>query len=206
MKVTKNSGCVIAHRLDTWPILDARYRGVCRGRWWPLGEHREDAQARALTGVRENHLLTYSPTDLRVDSCTDLDYIRSYAEACDRLEIAPLYSLVCVALQANDAPVDWVENVRGQCIHLGVDVAYGSGSFSFINGDFGVEDDELARFLAIHLNDCGLFDSFDDAEEFMRLHQGALDRGVNLETLDDAMPIDLWEDRELIVVRNELRS
>jgi len=121
------------------------------------------------------------------------------------LEIASLYALIGL-VPGGDAPVDWIEEVRAKSAHLGVDVAYGSGSYSFINGDLGAEDDEIAKFIAQHLNDNGLFNTFDEAEAFMALHQRALEHGVNLETLDDAMPIDLWEDRALLGLRRRLRG
>ena len=199
------TGCVVLHRFDTWPILEPRYRGVCRGRWWPLCDRPSDPPARALTDARERELLVWPPSDPRVDSCIDLYYLRSYVEVCDRLEIAPLDLLVC-ATRGGDAFIDWVVELRDESSHLGIDVAYGSGSYSFINGDFSAEDDEIAGYLDEHLNDNGLFNSFAEAEGFMAVHQRALDRGVNLETLDGALPIDLWEDKELLGLRRRLRS
>ena len=197
-------GCVVLHRLDTWPILEARYRGVCRGQWWPLGNQSEDPQAKGLTEAREKDLLTWPPSEMRIDSCIDLAYVRSYVDVCDRLKIAPLYSLVCSSRHTDEASIEWIEELKYNSTHLGIDVAYGSGSFSFIIGDFGAEDDEIAKFLDEHLNDCGLFNTFAEAEAFMMVHQRALDRGVELEILDGAVPIDLWEDRDLLALRRKL--
>lgn len=205
MNITRAIGCVVARREDTWPILYARYNGVCRGRWWPLSEQSADPQSRALTAVRENDLLMWDPGVPKVDCSSDLSYLRTYVEACERLAVAPLYALVCSS-RDDDAPIEWLEDLRGDCAHLGVDLAYGSGSFSFINGDLGTKDDELAKYLAVHLNAHGLFETFEAAEAFMVVHQRALDRGVNLETLDGVMPIELWEDPDLSRLRKRLRG
>ncbi|MEO8179095.1 MAG: hypothetical protein ABI895_09705 [Deltaproteobacteria bacterium] len=75
-------------------------------------------------------------------------------------------------------------------------MTYASGSFSFINYDCGVENDELRQFLTHHLNANGLFASLADTQEFLRLHQKANDVDANLETLGGAIAVQLWEDSD----------
>ena len=92
MKGPGLNGCVVTLRFDTWPILEERYSGVCRGRWWPLDDETSDAQAKALTSARVNKLLSSPPSVPMVDSCTDLNYLRSYVETCDSRDRVPVRS------------------------------------------------------------------------------------------------------------------
>lgn len=193
-------GCVIARRVDTWPILNAQYRGACRGLWWPLSNE-ADPEARALTAARDREVLSVPPSELRAGASTDLDYLRTYLDVCERLELDCLFGFICRALEAAVSHHGWVQHVLSASSWLGVDVIYGSGSFSFINAASGSKDPVLQAALQTSLNQNGLFDTFDEAQRFVRIYQSALDRGVNLEVLDDAMPVELWQDQELKALR-----
>jgi hypothetical protein len=91
-----------------------------------------------------------------------------------------------------------------ECEYLGIDVTYASGSYSFVDGDSLSENARLSHFLQHRLNANGLLSSLDDAEEFLRLHQRANDDGANLETLDGAIALELWEDGDLSRLRRAL--
>ncbi len=199
------SGCTLARRTDTWPILDAAYRGACRGAWWPLSGA-ADPEAKALTAAHDTRLLSTPPNEARVDASLDLGYLRAYVAVCDRLGIDGLLSFICVDLVAGPEPPAWLASVQRHCSRRGVDVIYGSGSFSFINGAFGARDEGLRALLSRSLNENRLFESFEAAHDFMAEYQAALDRGANLESLEDAMPVELWEDPELLALREALRG
>jgi hypothetical protein len=95
--------------------------------------------------------------------------------------------------------------LQGECLHLGIDVTYPDGSYSFVDDDFSAARGDIFEFLKGHVNHCGLLDNAEDVREFMRLHQLANDRGANLETLaKDVGPVELWEDADLSRTRRIL--
>lgn len=197
------SGCVVLSRRDTWPISIPGYRGVCRGLWWPLREHaKADLVASRLTATLKRQFLEELGSS-RPNVSTDAKLLRDYMEACVRLKVGPLFAFVCASPYPGAAP-DWLVALRDECEHIGIDVSYPTGSYSFVDGDFFEENAEIFAFLKSHLNGNGLFDNIEDAEQFMRLHQTANDRGANLETLDDVTPIELWEDHDLSCLRRVL--
>lgn len=199
------SGCVIVARGDTWPICDPRYRGVCRGTWWPLGAYEQtDRRSRELTTILASDVLGRPPADPSPDVSRDLEYLGSYVETCGSLGIQSLYALIASA-KSSEPLSPWLSLLQQGCKHLGVDVAYSSGSYSFINGGCLAAQPAIAEFLQQTLNEFGLFDSFDDAESYLALYQAEIDRGVNLETLDGAVPIELWEDLRLSQLMNLLQ-
>lgn len=196
------NGCVVARKGDTWPIGNIAYRGVCRGHWWPLSEDTDrDPEAKELTETLDLEFLNRAPENQAPNSSADLAFLRRYVRVCERLGLAPLYCLLCASEFTSESSPQWLAEFASTCCYLGVDITYSSGSYSFINeGCFG-QDSQLRFFLDANLNDNGLFDTVEQARSFLLLHQGALDRGLNLETLDGAIVVALWADFELANLR-----
>jgi hypothetical protein len=190
-------GCAILSRRDTWSIRNRACRGVCRGYWWPLREHvKRDSRAAELTSTLSVDFLKRLGTDTP-DVSTNLEVLASYVVTCDRLELSSLYGLVCASVSSKKSTIPWLASLKGDCEYVGVDVCYTSGSYSFLDSEYLPDHPEIHQFLTAYLNDNGLFDSVDEAREFMRLHQLAIDAGANMETLEDVIPLELWEDVEL---------
>jgi hypothetical protein len=196
-------GVVIAVPRAGWTSRIPNYRGVAATSWWPLEQHaKRDQRAKELSGVLSMRWVSGTGDWLKPHATTDLEFLRSYVEACDRLEIAPLRTLVCASPGAAEAAPEWLTGLQEGCDYLGIDVTYPDGGFSFVHDDFSPSNGEVLAFLKDRLNDRGLFNSEQDVNEFMRLHQAMNDRGANLETLDqDVYPVALWEDCDLSKLR-----
>ena len=193
-------GCVLLERGDVWPINNPRYRGVCRGRWWPLEKHTEsDEEAARLTELLSVHLMQQYHACLP-QVTDDGEFLMSYAAACERLGVVNTYALLCRSPQGKHEPKGWLRSMLGSCNYLGFDVSYPSGNYSFIDGDYGAKDRRLMAYLRANLNEHGLFIDLDRALAFTRLQAQAVD-SCSLESLDDATPIELWEDTNLVAMR-----
>lgn len=201
------NGCVISIRRAEWTSRVPNYRGVASALWWPLTQHaKQDRRAGELTEALKTRWLTQPVDWLRPQASDDLDFIRSYVATCDELQLGPLYALVCASPEKLDAVPTWLKALQAVCDRVGIDVGYPHGEYSFVDDDFFSANLGLFEFLTTQLNDRGLFDRSEDAEEFMRLHQAANDRGANLEMLEGASPIELWEDSDLSQLRRILKQ
>lgn len=188
---TLNGYAIVTPR-DTWPIRVPNYRGACRGFWWPLREHeKHDEAARMLTNALQDELLAQAPSLPHATSNEEL--LRKYIEAAERLDI-PLHGLLCASPVAGASVSSWMRRLQAGSEYLGIDVCYPNGSYSFLNGAYFSQSDRLVEFLKANLNHHGLLSTATSADEFLRRYQVELDAGANFETLDGALPIELWHD------------
>jgi hypothetical protein len=191
------NGYAILTARDTWPIRIPGYRGVCRGAWWPLREYeRGDETARALSNALEGELLGQLSEPQLPDAIVDAQLLRKYSDAAAILNI-PLYGLLCASPVARASVPNWTRSLQKRCEYLGIDICYPSGSYSFLNGVSFVKDSALFEFMRANLNPNGLLSNPATASEFLRRYDGEVDRGANWETLEGAMPIELWHDPDL---------
>ena len=201
------NGCVIVTRRVGWESRVPNYRGVASASWWPLQQHaKRDRRARELTDALQARWLTQPVEWLRPQATDDLDFIRSYVATCDDLQVGPLYAIVCASPEKLDSIPTWLRALQATCERVGIDVSYPHGEYSFVDDDFFPANPGIFEFLATHLNDHGLFNRSESAEEFMRLHQAANDRGANLEVLEGVTPVEIWEDSDLSRLRQILRK
>ena len=194
------NGYAVLTACDTWPIKIPGYRGVCRGAWWPLEKYApRDELARRLNDEWQDELLGQVDQSMPLVSA-DIDLLHRYAEAADGLGV-PLYGLLCASPVARAGLPNWTRTLQTRCTHLGIDISYPSGSYSFLNGAYFARGSDTHEFLRANLNANGLLSTAADARDFLRRYQAELDSGADWETLDDAIPIELWQDSGLSALK-----
>jgi hypothetical protein len=184
------NGCVVARAADG---TSTKPRGHTCGTWWPL-EYHGDAYASALSDHLD--LLAMEHSGPRV--VADLGEVQEYVSACALGGVPDVRLLFCASpIRTVDPVPEWLTRAVAASTRLGVDVAYLSGTYSFLEeaGQVGVP--ELAEYVARRLNPAGLFDYEEDALGFIELYR-TFESRHGLELLDDdAAPIELWEDVRL---------
>lgn len=185
----------MSHGLAIAAASQGSMRAGCRGvgafPWWPLSRIRDDPRARALTERVERLFLSDVGDEPWVVCNRDL--LRAYLA---ELEIRKLDLTCHVAERHGAAEVEctWLQPVVKRARWLGIDVAYCSGSFSFVESARSSGVRALRGFLDARLNRFGLFEREGDAEQYLVEYRRALESGEELETLDSAVLLRLWED------------
>jgi len=190
MAQTSYYACAVAAR--RFPKL-SKHRGVGEGQWWPLGElrHRNEI-ARELS--REVDLAFSGLTDDVPWATRDKDLLRRYVTGMRAIGMHDFTCHVTIIESAQAGTTSLIDDVVAAAEFLGIDVAYGSGCFSFVEYADLNASPEMRKFLDAKLNQAGLLRSQDDVNVFLDIYRHQLEAGVNLETLDGAIPIRLWED------------
>ncbi|MBI3202447.1 MAG: hypothetical protein HYZ29_12975 [Myxococcales bacterium] len=172
-----------------------RHRGTGAFRWWPLSAPVPSApRARALFDRLGEMFLGDEADDPWVTA--DRIFLRDYLREAEAAGIPGITCHLTVASAPRGGDCAWLVRLASDATWLGIDVAYCSGSFSFIEASYYEELPDLHRFLNANLNEFGLFPSQQEAKAFIEIYAASLDAGSQLETLDGAVLIPLWEDRD----------
>lgn len=183
-------GCAIAGG-EPSPRLPS-HRGVGAARWWPLETLRYKFPAAAAQSDAVDALFLGDIGDS--PWLTDnLRLLRDYLDAAESLRVPNLTCHISERASETRQCPPWLRDVRSGAARLGYDVTYCTGSFSFIEGAYASAPDRLSRLYST-LNAHGLFDDRATVDDFMAEYQRCLDAGSNLETLDGAIVVELWED------------
>lgn len=194
------NGYTILTARDTWPIRIPNYRGACRGLWWPLREHQDESEAaRRLSDALDDELLgNLAPS--QPHAIVDAELLQGYANAAEALGLR-VYGLVSASPVGRGHLPNWTGALQTSCEHLGIDVCYPNGSYSFLSGAYSSQREELLEFTRANLNSNGLLSDAASAGEFLRRYRDEMDKGANFEPLDDALPVELWHDPDLISLK-----
>ena len=187
------NGCVVARA-----SAPGAPRGRTCGGWWPLESRLDDRRARELSDDLD--LLQMERSGPRV--LAEHDVLHEYLALCRALDVRDVRLLVCASpVRTLDAVPAWLETLVREATPLGIDVAYPSGSFSFINGVLAGNCAALAAHLGGCLNPAGLLPREQDVERFVEAYS-SMQETCELEAIEDALALHLWESSSCCVERS----
>ena len=193
------TGCVVTGGQGQWPVVIPGFRGVDSSFWWPLERRARASQvAQRLTRQLLKSALERPDPDACPAVSTDAEFILEYLNECERLDMENVGLTICVAsVDFSCTSPEWVDRLRATSSRLGIDVSYGNGHYSFINGDYHLPSGPIREYLDRNLNKNGLFETEAIARNFVRLHDRENELGENLESTEGALFLELWDEIDL---------
>ena len=126
------NGYVIGRSRHDWVPELSNYRGVESIEWWPL-RNLEDPSARLLTESIDGIAIRHPAYEMYPVASADEVLLERYHQSCSRLGVLPLQGMVCASPVKPLVPApSWLSALRETLPFLGIDLAYPSGSYSFI--------------------------------------------------------------------------